>query len=344
VLDRSGRRGRLRAQRLPPPLHLLWAFARYPHLSLGGKFRVAKALRAAASASGETISFETWLQRNDQNDETRRAFWNPFFIPALNAPFDQVSAEEALFTLRTAFLGDPGAARFGYSRVPLAHLAAAAAKTLDVVHLSTPVFSVKASSGVTLSLSKGDVTFDAAIVAVSPRALAKMLGDAKQYGVAGLDGYVPYPILDVHLWHDCGPIGFAFAAVLDSPLQWIFEKSPGYLSCSFSAADEYMRQPTPGVEAFAWNEVRSVVPQLRAARLTRSAVTRNPEATWLPRIGMRRAAQRTSHPSLAVAGSWTQTGWLDTMESAIRSGILAASAIAQPSHAEPMQAPEPTPA
>ncbi len=352
VLDRSGRRGRLRAQRLPPPWHVLWAFVRYPHLSIGGKLRIARALRRAGTArvtlgapKGDAIiSFESWLQQNGQNEETRRAFWDPFFIPALNAPFDHVSADDALFTLRTAFLGDPGAARFGYSRVPLAHLAAAAARTLDAVHLSAPVLAVNASDRVTLSLSKDDVTVDAAILAVSPRALAKMLGDPKEYGIDGLDGYAPYPILDVHLWHDRGPVGFDFAAVLDSPLQWIFEKSPGYLSCSFSAADEYMRQPTAELEVFAWKEVQNVVPQLRAAQLIRSAVTRNPEATWLPRLGMRRTTQPTSHPSLAIAGSWTDTGWPDTMESAIRSGILAARAITQASHAESMPAPEPTPA
>ncbi len=58
----------------------------------------------------------------------------------------------------------------------------------------------------------------------------------------------------------------------------------------------------------------------------RSAVTRNPEATWLPRIGARRTSQRTSHPAIALAGSWTETGWPDTMESAVRSGTAAAEA------------------
>ena len=67
------------------------------------------------------------------------AFWDPFFIPALNAPFDRVGASDAMFVLKTAFLRDAGAARFGFSKVPLAHLAAAAAKQLDAVHTSTPV-------------------------------------------------------------------------------------------------------------------------------------------------------------------------------------------------------------
>jgi squalene-associated FAD-dependent desaturase len=357
ILDRNGKRGRLRAQPLPAPLHLLAAFACYPYLSPRGKLAVAGALRAsrvdlslaasrpsvgsggtstsrASSKGDEILSFEQWLQRHHQTNETRRAFWNPFFIPALNAPFDAVSADDALFTLRTAFLSTAGAARFGYSRVPLAHLAAAAAEKLDAVHLSTSVLAInvdRAAPGVTLSSreeeSKGDETFDAAILAVPPRAAAKLLRLPERFGVENLDGYTPYPILDVHLWHDRGSAGFDFAAALDSPLQWMFEKAPGYLSCSFSAAERYMQLPTAQLEAFAWHEAQAFVPLLRGATLIRSAVTRNPEATWLPRIGMARTPQRTNDPAVALAGSWTDTGWPDTMESAVRSGIAAARVI-----------------
>jgi phytoene dehydrogenase-like protein len=355
---------------LRPPLHLAPSFATYPHLSLISKLRIAQALQAAAptpchpkrsatptprpsersaaltpchperSAAGaeskDATTFEAWLQRNHQTPDTRRGFWNPFFIPALNAPFDAVGVDDALFTLRTAFLGDPDAARFGYARVPLAHLAAAAAKGLDAVHLSTPVLAVtpeprvapEPRSRVTLSLSKGgSPSFDAVVLAVPPPAVAKLLGDASAYGVEHLGNYDAYPILDVHLWHDAGKLDFDFAAALDSPLQWIFEKAPGYLSCSFSAANDFMNLATAELERLAWNEVQAFVPALRGATLVRSAVTRNPEATWIVRPAAARTAQRTAHPAVAIAGSWTDTGWPDTMESAVRSAHFAAQAL-----------------
>jgi len=331
VLARDGTAGRLRAAALPAPLHLLASFAGYPHLSAGAKLRIARALASAllGRIDGAT-TFESWLVLRGQNAETRRAFWDPFFIPAFNAPFDAVSIEDAMFTLRTAFLGEAGAARFGFATTPLAHLAAKAAERLEAVHRSTGVLAVERTpGGVALRLPEGARReFDGAVLAVPPRAVAKLLGDPLRYGVAGLDGYVPYPILDVHLWHDRGSVGFAFAAALDAPLQWIFEKRPGYLSCSFSAAGDSMSMPTAELEAFAWNEVRAFVPALRDANLVRAAVTRNPEATWLPKPGAARTAQRTSDPAIAIAGSWTDTGWPDTMESAIRSARTAAGLIA----------------
>ena len=331
IISRSGKAGRLRTAALPAPLHLIGSFASYSHLGLTGKLRIARALAAALlSQPRANETFETWLTRNGQGAQERAAFWDPFFIPALNAPFDRVGASDAMFVLKTAFLRDAGAARFGFSKVPLAHLAAAAAKQLDAVHTSTPVTSVTLSDPrVTLTLSKGDTgtPFDAVVLAVGPRQAERILGDPARYGVKNLDKYDPYPIIDVHLWHDGGTIGRDFVAALESPLQWIFEKEPGYLCCSFSAADEYLRQPTAELESLAWREAQTFLPVLKPATLIRSAVTRNPEATWLPRVGAARTEQRTNHPAIAIAGSWTETGWPDTMESAVRSGNLAAAAL-----------------
>jgi squalene-associated FAD-dependent desaturase len=332
ILSRSGKAGRLRTAALPAPLHLIGSFASYSHLGVAGKLRIARALAAALlGKSDPSETFETWLVRNGQGAQERTAFWDPFFIPALNAAFDRVGAADAMFVLKTAFLRDAGAARFGFSKVPLAHLTQAAAKQLDAAHTSTAVLSITPNDpAVTVSLSNGDTTFDAVVLAVPPRQAERILGDPQRYGITNLDRYDPYPIIDVHLWHDGGSIGRDFVAALESPLQWIFEKEPGYLCCSFSAADEYLRQPTAELESLAWREVQTFLPYLKDATLVRSAVTRNPEATWLPRVGAARTQQRTSHPRIAIAGSWTETGWPDTMESAVRSGNLAAAALLSP--------------
>jgi squalene-hopene/tetraprenyl-beta-curcumene cyclase len=321
ILSRDGRAGRLRAGVLPAPLHLLESFASYPYLTPREKLNVARALAKCLTnpIDGKSTgheTFEDWLRSNKQGAAERRAFWDPFFVPALNAPFDRVAAADAIFVLQTAFLRDAGAARFGFSMVPLAHLAAAAAAKLDAVHISTPVRELSDLND-----------FDGIVLAVPPRQVARILRDPSRYGVANLEAYDPFPIVDVHLWHDAGGIGLDFAAALDSPLQWIFEKSPGYLACSISAADRYVALPTQELEALAWREAQAFLPALDDAKLIRSAVTRNPEATWLPRVGTARTSQRTNDPAIAIAGSWTQTGWPDTMESAIRSGVAAAYAL-----------------
>ena len=133
--------------------------------------------------------------------------------------------------------------------------------------------------------------------------------------------------MDVHLWHDRGALGFDFAALLRSPVQWVFEKAPGYLCCSLSDAGEVVAWPEERLVELGWSAVRERMPQLAGARLVRAAATRSPDATYAAPPGVRRPGAATSAPNVTLAGAWTDTGWPDTMESAVRSGRAAAEAL-----------------
>ena len=159
------------------------------------------------------------------------------------------------------------------------------------------------------------------------RSSLRIIEDHERWGLPLLEGYEPFPIVDVHLWYDGPEVGFTFAALLDSPVQWIFRKGEGYLCCSASAAGHMMTASTDDVVAHCWDEVREAVRPLASASLHNSAVTRNPAATFLPQKGAIRAGAATAVPRVAVAGAWTATGWPDTMESAVRSGRTAAEVL-----------------
>ena len=324
VLSRRGEASRLRAAALPAPWHLVASFLRYRHLGWAAKVEVARALARAREATVFDGTFAEWLARLGQGEGALRGFWRPFFVPALNAPLDEMSAADAGFVLLTAFLHDRGAARIGYFTVPLAGLAAAAAARLDRVHLASAVTAVDLSGDrAVLILSGGRrVALDGVVVAVPPPRLTGLL-DGGRYGIS-VDGYDSHPIVDVHLWHDRGALGFDLAAMLDSPVQWVFAKAPGYLCCSLSAADRLIQDPTTDLVALCWEELGQAIPGLRAGRLLRGNATRSPEGTFLARPGARRPGPGTSDPRLAIAGSWTDTGWPDTLESAVRSGRAAA--------------------
>lgn len=334
VLTRDGRRSRLRAAGLPPPWHLLASFVGYRHVSWPSKLRIARTLARAADAACADGTFAQWLARCGQTEDALRGFWRPFFVPALNAPLEEISAADAAFVLSTAFLGDADSARFGYTTVPLAHVAAAAARRLGAVHLSEPVAGLDVSRdrswarGIVLGRGAA-LPFDAVVIAVAPPHLARIVGELPQFGLPSLEGFAPHAIVDVHLWHDRGRLGFDFAALLDSPIQWIFEKDSGYLCCSLSAADRHLGSPTSDSVSECWREAVAAIRALDGAHLRRSAVTRNPEATYTARPGQRRPGAATALANVAIAGSWTDTGWPDTMESAVRSGRAAARHVAE---------------
>jgi uncharacterized protein with NAD-binding domain and iron-sulfur cluster len=135
------------------------------------------------------------------------------------------------------------------------------------------------------------------------------------------------PIVDVHLWYDRPVLGCDFAAILDSPVQWVFEKTPGYVCCSLSAADALVGRPESELVELCRTALAEVLPQAARAHLLRGAATRDPEATFIPAPGVRRPGPSTSMSNLVIAGAWTDTGWPATIESAVRSGRTAANTL-----------------
>ena len=296
---------------------MIGSFASYSHLGLAGKLRIARALAAALLGQPDrerNVRGVADAQR-PRRARTRGVLGSVLHSGAQRAIRSRrgirrdVRVKDRFSTRcrRGAFrlLKSPARAPSRGSRK----------KTRRRAHVDRAVLSVTPSDArprlrseplrsrsrrtVTLSMSKGRRTWTStpSYSPFRPAKSSEFSAIPQRYGVANLDQYDPYPIIDVHLWHDGGSIGRDFVAALESPLQWIFEKEPGYLCCSFSAADEYLRQPTAELEALAWREVQTFLPALKDAKLVRSAVTRNPEATWLPRVGITRTQQRTNHPA-----------------------------------------------
>ncbi|MGH7912719.1 MAG: hydroxysqualene dehydroxylase HpnE [Candidatus Dormibacteraceae bacterium] len=330
LLDPRGGRAHLRTWPLPPPLHLAPALLAHRLLGLGGRLRVAGAMGRAGRPAGPGETFDRWLRRQGQGPRERAAFWEPFLVPSLNAPLDQVDAESGLFVLRRAFLAGAGACRIGWSRVPLGRIAEAMAKGVEVrvrraVH--GIAFDEHGVRGV--RTAAGEQAADAVVLAVPPEAARRLLPAAA--GVPGMEEIRSQPIVDVHLWYDAErlelPWGLDFAALVGSPVQWVFRKRPGYLCCSLSAASELVALPEPQLVERCHAELARVLPALRELRPRRGRATRDPAATFVPTPGLRRPGPETEVRGLYLAGAWTDTGWPATMESAVRSGGIAARAL-----------------
>ena len=72
--------------------------------------------------------------------------------------------------------------------------------------------------------------------------------------------------------------------------------------------------------------LEQLFPAAAGASVTDFFVTRERRATFrqAPGCGALRPGAATSVPGLVLAGAWTDTGWPDTMEGAVRSGQHAA--------------------
>jgi uncharacterized protein with NAD-binding domain and iron-sulfur cluster len=102
-----------------------------------------------------------------------------------------------------------------------------------------------------------------------------------------------------------------------------------YLAISLSAADEYANMPVAELREKFVPALAELFTAARNANVTEFFVTREKRATFrgVPGTARLRPKAATRLPGLVLAGSWTDTGWPDTMEGAVRSGLNAVIAL-----------------
>ena len=336
---------RLRRSALPGPLHLGRALAGYRLLPLADRLtvgRAALAMRALdpADPAVDAQALGPWLAAQGQRETTRRLLWDLFTVSALNIAGDDASLALAATVIKTGLLGASDAADIGISRVPLGNLhdhaaSAALSKAGAQVRLGSKATAVRPLAGGRFAVHAGQelVEADGVVLAAPPAQAARLAGPAGVIGAGRWDGLGAAPIVNVHVRYDRPVMDLPFAAAVQSPVQWVFDKTRSaglargqYLAISLSAADEYVDTPAASLREQFIPALEQLFPAAADASVTDFFVTRERRATFrqAPGTGALRPGTATAVPGLVLAGAWTDTGWPDTMEGAVRSGQHAA--------------------
>ena len=305
---------------------------RYRHLSLADRIGVARIARRLGGLDPEAHDEETFghlLRRLGSSQAAVERFWDVFIRPALNLRADEVSAGLAVFTVQTALLSSRAASDLVLPVKPLGEMhGEAAGRALEragaTVQTGARVVELEDEAAV---LADGERVFgDAFVVALPPAESAELLGEPEP-------PLEDSPIVSTHLLFDRPILDYPLAALLGSPAHWVFDRGT-LTSHQPQAGGQYLTVVSSGVPELM--DVRGrVLVELIAGELTKrlgpaellwSRVSREPAATFAARPGtMRlRPSADTSRPNVARAGAWTATGWPPTMESAVRSGEVAA--------------------
>jgi squalene-associated FAD-dependent desaturase len=298
----------LRRGALPPPLHLA------PTLLRNGLLRPRDRVAAARAAAAlrkldpsdpalDAQTFGAWLRARGQTPEAVRYLWDLIALPTLNLRADEASLALAVKVFRTGLLDSADACDIGIPAVPLQRLhgdagLAALEAAGGRVAVRTPVRTVRRSGEeVRLELEGEQAQADAVIAAVPHHAVSALVPAAALD--PALQELGASPIVNLHVHYDRPVLDEPFAAAVDSPVQWIFDRT----------------RPA-GV----------ATGQLVVVSL--SSAVREPRATFraVPGTGRLRPGPQSRVRGVYLAGAWTDTGWPATMESAVRSGVAAARA------------------
>jgi len=348
---RSGRHpgvSRIWRNGMPAPLHLGPALATYKWLSLAER---AQAVRGALAMGRvdrtdpqtDAQSFGAWLTAHGQDARAVEALWELIGVATLNARADDASLAVAATVFQIGLLEQSDAADIGWPLVPLQQLHGdAAVRALADAGVDVRLRArVKALEAVENRWQVAGEVYDDVVLAVPPSDAERLLpDDAVDLQAGWAEALGSSPIVNAHVVLDRVVLDEPFVAAVDSPLQWVFDRTrqsltgradanEQYVAISLSAADGLIDTPVAELREVLVPALRQLLPAAANARVKEFFVTRERHATFRPTpgSGRYRPGASTARAGLHLAGAWTATGWPATMEGAVRSGEAAAASV-----------------
>lgn len=351
-LDTNGHAYKFDCLPLPPPFHTASGILRFTALKPSERIRMLSVVRemlfnTADPAKDYTVS--EWLERLGQGKESRHKFWNILTYAVMNEGPDAASASLFKAVLKKAFFKSRQGSRLVFSAVPLSRLYTGDAEdyirrqggVIEKGCLVTEILTEDSEvSGIRLRDGRV-LTGDDYIAAVPYYSLQRLLPEEimEKYPsyFRGIRELAPSPILSIHLLFDRSITDYPSAALIDSPVQWVFNKEKTYRDSAYrglfslviSGAHLHVKWDKERLLEMAFTEIGKVFPGVSSAKLLYSKIIKERFATFSPRPGIQRHRpdQKTPVKNLFLAGDWTDTGLPATIESAVISGYRCAEMI-----------------
>ena len=359
----DGTRGVMASSMLPAPLHMAASFARFRLLGWADKSAIARAMLAIVRSGGRPadlwpadssndageITMLAWLRKHRQTERAIRRFWEVILVSALDEDLDRTDARHGVNVFWKAFLSTRSGYRVGIPQVPLGELYDGCKQSITrrggevLLRAGVRGFRMNGNRVDGVEFEGGSAeTADYYLSAVPQDILPGLLPEqiVEQEPVfSNLGNLRTSPITGVHLWFDTMVMVEPFLTLLDSTVQWVFNKTKlyggsaesrgQYLQLVISASYNLLARSRQEIIELCLKELADVLPAIRDAVLVKGTVVKEVSATFSPAPGSDRwrPAQKSPLANLYLAGDWTATGWPSTMEGAVRSGYLAAEAI-----------------
>jgi squalene-associated FAD-dependent desaturase len=297
------------------------------------------------------------LERFDQTARLNQLMWRPLCLAALNTPPERASAQVFLAVLRDSLGAKRAASDMLLPRRDLSALFPAAAASWigqrgGTVHTGAKVNALtRCASGPPWQLDAAGSAlggnwssrFDAVVVATPPAAAAALLHDLPCFDVsARLAQFTYEPITTAYLQYPAGTrLDLPFYALVEDPQrghwgQFVFDRGQldaghaGMLSVviSVSGSAGALDQGDLAAALAAQLALAFGRPALASPEWTR--VINDKRATFACSPALERPANATGLAGLVLAGDYTASDYPATIESAMRSGTLAARALLAP--------------
>jgi len=330
---------------LPAPLHLLAGLSRLKTIDWRDRINALRVGLALKTMNGNRarladITVREWLNELGQSERMQNRFWDLMALATLNEAPEVASADMFARVLEQGFLHTKQDSTMVIARVGLSDL-----YTHDAVNFitarggevrlnaSVKSIDVENRSAVGVTLANGEHLAAAAIISAVPYFMLKdmLAPELLAAHFPTVAHFKSAPIVSINLWYDEPVTNLEFVSLLDSPIEWVFNKNAiaedttprrQHLALVISGAHEAAAQPKEVLIAMATAEMKRFFPKARQQEPSHAYVIKEQHATISHTVGIarQRPAQKTSLTNFYLAGDWTATGLPATIESAVWSG------------------------
>ncbi len=318
------------------PLNLLFGLLNFKAISFKERISLIKVfvkLSFYSSQKFSQLSVKEWLEKEKQTENVQNAFWKILAVGALNTSIDKASARIFINILKQIFFNGSRAAAIvlpgnGLSETYCKPAEEFIVKNGGEIFLSESVLKLSLEDSLITEIettSKVYTDFEYVVSAVPAFAMSRLLSVTFSLIIPD---FKYSSILNIHLWlEDCNfPPGFY--SLINSPLHWVFNKGT-HLNIVISDADKMVNKTDEDLMLIVKDEMKkffSIDPEL----ISNYKIIKEKRATFVPDANSlnSRPSQKTNIKNLVLAGDWVDTGLPSTIESAVKSGRVAAEIIA----------------
>lgn len=332
------------APRLPAPLHVGLALLRSRGLARPDKLALARFSTAARWMGwqlNQDCSVSELLARFDQTDRLVQLMWRPLCIAALNTPPERASAQVFLNVLRDSLGARRAASDMLLPRVDLSALfpqrAAAYVESRGGKVVHGAAVDTLERDGECWRLR--DAVHDAVVIATPPAQAAALL--AAHAPDLSMPAFEWESITTVYLQYAAGlRLERPFFALVDQPDagcwgQFVFDRGQlndadaGLLAVVISASGPALDLGNDSLPPLVAAQLAQALrmPALATPEWTR--VISEKRATFACTPALQRPSNDVGIDGLALAGDYTAGDYPATLESAVRSGMAAATLVAR---------------
>ncbi|MCH7772078.1 MAG: FAD-dependent oxidoreductase [Bacteroidetes bacterium] len=317
------------------PFNLLLALLKFNAISRRERLSIIKFILKLPFLSHQkliTKSVRDLLIQSNQSEDTISALWEVITVGALNTNIDKASALMFREILIKIFFNGNFASTIILPKYGLSESYVENAKNFieangGHINLSSPVKKLVISDDRLAEVKTTELSyrnFDYVLSAIPYNTLAAIYPDLFN------DEKIEFEystILNVHVWLKTNPLKDNFYGLISSPVHWIFNKNNS-INLVISDADYLNDKSSEEVYKMCVDELIKYT-EIKESDILNYKVLKEKRATFIPsnKIIYSRPSSKTKISNLFLAGDWTDTGLPSTIESAVKSGRIAAELV-----------------